>query len=56
MADPTEPDQDYPKDPYVDDIDDVEPGNYVPHPDDPPHKKGPDWPEGQVAPEDQSSG
>lgn len=47
MSDPNHPD------PYVDDIP-HNPGEAVPKPE--PEKEAPDWPEGQVPPEEQSDG
>ena len=47
MADPNHPD------PYVDDIP-HNPGEPVPKPE--PEPEAPDWPEGQVPPEEQSDG
>lgn len=48
MADPKQPND---PDPYVDNIP-HNPGEPVP----PPEKEVPDWPEGQVPPEEQSDG
>lgn len=47
MIDPSHPD------PYVDEIP-HNPGESVPEPE--PPKQAPDWPEGQVPPEEQSDG
>ncbi|MBF8778263.1 hypothetical protein [Pseudomonas fulva] len=55
MADPRQTHSTPPPDPYVDEIP-HNPGDKVPHPDDPAEEKGPDWPAGQVPPEEQSDG
>ncbi|PVZ39707.1 hypothetical protein [Pseudomonas sp. CC120222-01a] len=50
MIDPNHPD------PYVDDVP-HNPGEPVPKPSEPePQQEAPDWPEGQVPPEEQSDG
>ncbi|MBF8743403.1 MULTISPECIES: hypothetical protein [Pseudomonas] len=51
MADPKQPVNPEHPDPYVDDIP-HDPGEQVPQPE----KQAPDWPEGQVPPEEQSDG
>jgi len=47
MSDPNHPD------PYVDEVP-HDPGEKIPAPD--PQQEAPDWPEGQVPPEEQSDG
>lgn len=49
MIDPTHPD------PYVDDVP-HNPGEPIPKPQPEPEQEAPDWPEGQVPPEEQSDG
>ncbi|BDM22426.1 MULTISPECIES: hypothetical protein [unclassified Pseudomonas] len=49
MIDPNHPD------PYVDDVP-HNPGEPIPKPQPEPEQEAPDWPEGQVPPEEQSDG
>ncbi|WP_409261650.1 hypothetical protein [Pseudomonas putida] len=49
MIDPNHPD------PYVDDVP-LNPGEPIPKPQPEPEQEAPDWPEGQVPPEEQSDG
>lgn len=49
MIDPNHPD------PYVDDVP-HDPGEPIPKPQPEPEQEAPDWPEGQVPPEEQSDG
>ncbi|MBA1204096.1 hypothetical protein G7009_20455 [Pseudomonas capeferrum] len=53
MSDPRQIDGDRTPDPYVDEIP-HSPGDTIPHPN--PEEQAPEWPEGQVPPEEQSDG